>query len=89
MELRDIYNWQMGQYNMLAYTETLARSFGKNINIYPKKPQFSNAFSQETKSGELTKEQEELETMKFQDFFSHLSSHVAIKKKGGRDGRRE
>lgn len=78
MYLNDVSNWQLGQYVLLAVNEAIAKSMGKNLDIYPKKPEFGKDMIEETQDKE---KQEELETMKFQDFFSHLGDYVKIKDK--------
>ena len=75
MELQDIYNWQLGQYYCFAIADALS----KGGNIYPDKPLFTKIQPQE----QLSKAQEELETLKFKEFFGNLGSYVKIKKKGG------
>ena len=86
--VNDISNWQLGQYIELAFSEALAGAFGKKAEIYPKEPMFSKNIINDIKGREqLTKAQEELELMKFKEFFSNLGSHVAIKKQGGMNGK--
>lgn len=85
MELNDVYNWQLGQYIKAAYGDILAGAFGKHSDMYPKEPLFSKELLKSQEEKELLSEkQKELETLKFQEFFTNLGSHVAIKKKGGR-----
>lgn len=88
LALRDITNWQLGQYMQAALSEALAGAFGKKADIYPKEPMFSKNYIERQKDQEqLTMAQKELETMKFKDFFSNLGNYVAIKKKGGMNGK--
>jgi hypothetical protein len=82
MQIKDICNWQLGQYFYLAQLDALANAFGKNGHNYPKEPKFSNALK-EDKENKLSEKQEELETMKFKNFFSNLGNYVAIKKNKG------
>lgn len=83
MLLRDISNWQLGQYIQLAYGDVMANAFGKRTNNYPQKPAFSKQYEPYETQSELTRAQEELETLKFKNFFDHLGDFVKIKKKGG------
>ena len=85
MQIKDICNWQLGQYFYLAQLDALASAFGKHGHNYPKKPSFSNLIKEEENNKSLSKKQEELETMKFKNFFSHLGDYVAIKKNKGED----
>lgn len=87
LAIRDASNWQLGQYIEIAVSEALASAFGKKVNIYPKEPMFSKHLHNPEKQEQLTKAQEELELMKFKNFFSNLGRHVAIKKKGGMNGK--
>lgn len=87
MQLQDIYNWQLGQYIEEAHREALTKAFGKHADIYPKEPLFASALLNSDRGEVISKSQEELETLKFKEFFSNLGNHVAIKKKGGTDGR--
>lgn len=83
MQIKDICNWQLGQYFYLAQLDALASAFGKNGHSYPKTPSFSNALKAEDNGKKLSEKQEELETMKFKNFFSNLGDYVAIKKNKG------
>ena len=90
LSLKDATNWQLGQYVELAFSQALAGAFGKKVSIYPKEPIFSKNIEQRKESQEqLTKAQEQLETLKFEQFFSNLGDYVAIKKNGGINGRKE
>lgn len=80
-EIQDIYNWQLGQYIQCAIASVLPKG-----SPYPKEPMFSKQLRQSNSGDKLSEEQIELETLKFQDFFSNLGSHIAIKKKGGGNG---
>lgn len=86
MLLRDISNWQLGQYIQLAFGDVMASAFGKRINNYPQKPVFSKQYETEDSQKNLSKAQEELETLKFKNFFDNLGDFVKIKK-GGTNGR--
>ena len=86
MLLRDISNWQLGQYIQLAFSDVMANAFGKRTNNYPQKPAFSKQYETDNTQEDLTKTQEELETLKFKNFFSNLGDYVKIKKKGGTNG---
>lgn len=81
-ERQDTYNWQLGQY----VHDAIVSAFSKS-SPYPNEPMFSKQLKQLNPEGKLDEKQIELETMKFQAFFSNLGSHVAIKKKGGVNGR--
>lgn len=83
MLLRDISNWQLGQYIELAFSDVMANAFGKRANNYPQKPVFSKQYEATAEQESLSKAQEQLETLKFKDFFDNLGKHVKIKKKGG------
>ena len=67
----------MGQYVLAA----IGQAFSKSSNIYPKQPLFAAKQTESSSNGKLTKEQEELETLKFKNFFSNLGQNVKIKKK--------
>lgn len=86
MYLRDISNWQLGQYIQLAFSDVMASAFGKKTNNYPQKPAFSKQFENENTQEVISKAQEELETLKFKNFFDNLGNYVKIKKKGGQHG---
>lgn len=83
MEIADVQSWQLGQYMVAAVRQALSKS----SNIYPQNPLFAASKVDKPTDGQLTKEQEELETLKFKDFFSNLGQNVAIKKKGGSNGK--
>lgn len=78
MEIVDTQNWQLGQYILAA----IGDAFSKNSNLYPKQPLFA-AKDISKREPEMTDAQIELETLKFENFFSNLGKNVAIKKKGG------
>lgn len=52
---------------------------GKQTSIYPKEPLFTKDLR--NKVDKLTPKQEELETMKFKEFFDNLGHYVKIKDK--------
>ena len=76
MRLQDMYNWQLGQYVRMAVGDCLS---GKHTSIYPKEPMFSK--KPNTSEQKLSKKQEELETLKFKEFFTNWQGHFAIQKK--------
>lgn len=78
-------NWQLGQYIELAVGDIIAGAFGKNVSNYPKEPAFSKNLVNDKEEKSLSKAQQELETLKFKEFFSHLGNYVKIK--GGKNGK--
>ncbi len=84
--IRDLENWQLGQYIGSA----IVNAFSKTGNTYPQKPIFAFKQAESSESSKsLTKAQQDLETLKFQEFFNNLGSYVTIKKKkGGLNGKK-
>lgn len=83
LEIADVQNWQLGQYIIAAIGDVFS---GKSSSLYPKQPLFA-AKDISKREPEMTDAQIELETLKFENFFSNLGKNVAIKKKGGKNAK--
>lgn len=72
MELRDISNWQLGQYIKVAVCDAVS-AFGKKVlNNYPKEPDFYAKIRKEETNNLSEQENQELKELQLMKVMAYL-----------------